>query len=380
MNLAPEPPLAPADARRIKREVALALALLFGGTGVLALLQLAVPAIAGATQLGLAILLFQIPERLLAKKIAPEGPAITFQIGPARAALALAGKAMLVVFPLFVLGFVGTYTLVLDRPVAFEASRLLRWGETLEWAPSAACGRAETLVWTQEDQLWIVPPNASHLRVQLAVGGHPVTAARTVLCRAPTSTASAAATANPAQPATGSAIQAGPDGTFVLPRGTGLWVQLGSDNDFALQLFDGPRLVPEGAIRLGATGATPSDDGRVDGARDLWWLLAAIVIHLGLVALPEEHFFRGYLLPRLDQICGRPRRLFGVPIGWGLILSSLAFALLHPILIPGPHRLLVFFPALLSGWLRAKSGKLGAPILVHAASNILLAIVSRMVG
>lgn len=379
MNLAPEPPLAPADARRIKREVALALLLLFGGTGVLAVLQLVVPAIAGATQLGLAILLFQIPERLLAKKIAPEGPGITFQIGPARAALALAGKAMLVVFPLFVVGFYGTYTLVLDRPVAFEPSRLLRWGESLEWAPSAACGRAETLVWTQEDQLWIVPPAASHLRAKLVVGGRPVTAARTVVCRVP-APASPAGTPAPAQPATGSAIQVGPDGAFVLPRGAGLWVQLGRENDFALQLFDGARPLAEGAIRLGATGVTPSDDGRVDGSRDIWWLLAAIVIHLGLVALPEEHFFRGYLLPRLDQIFGRPRRLFGVPIGWGLILSSLAFALLHPILIPGPHRLLVFFPALLFGWLCAKSGKLGAPILVHAASNILLAIVSRMVG
>jgi membrane protease YdiL (CAAX protease family) len=288
---------------------------------------------------------------------------------------------MLVVFPLFVLGFVGAYTLILDRPVAFEAARLLRWGEALEWAPAQACGRAETLVWTQEDQLWIVPPAASQLRATLAVGGRPVTAARTVLCRAaPPSAATSTRAAKLPQPATGSPIQAGPDGAFALPRGVGLWVQLGGENDFALQLFDGPRLLPEGSIRLGATGATPSDDGRVDGARDLWWLLAAIVIHLGLVALPEEHFFRGYLLPRLDQLCGRPRRLFGVPIGWGLVLSSLAFALLHPILIPGPHRLLVFFPALLFGWLRAKSGKLGAPILVHAASNILLAIVSRMVG
>jgi len=98
------------------------------------------------------------------------------------------------------------------------------------------------------------------------------------------------------------------------------------------------------------------------------------------VALPEEHFFRGYLMSRLDGLLGTPRRVLGVQVGAGLVLSALLFALLHPILIPGPHRLLVFFPALLFGWLRARQGALGAAILVHAMSNVLLAIVSRMYG
>ena len=175
-------------------------------------------------------------------------------------------------------------------------------------------------------------------------------------------------------------MHAQPDGTFALPVGSGLWIDLGHENRFDLRLADGGRVLARETIRLGANGASPGDDGQVGGVRDLWWLLAAIVIHLGLVALPEEHFFRGYLLPRLDALFGRPRRLFGVPVGWGLVFSSLAFALLHPILIPGAHRLLVFFPALLFGWLRARSGNLGAAILMHAASNILLAIVSRMVA
>ena len=105
-----------------------------------------------------------------------------------------------------------------------------------------------------------------------------------------------------------------------------------------------------------------------------------LIVHLGLIALPEEWFFRGYLQGRLDQLWGTPWRVLGVDMGWGLIVAAFAFAALHPILIPGFHRLLVFFPALLFGWLRARSQHIGAAVLIHALCNLLLAIVSRMYG
>ena len=122
------------------------------------------------------------------------------------------------------------------------------------------------------------------------------------------------------------------------------------------------------------------EGGRLDSSHGPWWILTFIIVHLGLVALPEEWFFRGYLQTRLDQRLGTPWRLFGVAIGPGLVLAALAFALLHPILIHGFDRLLVFFPALIFGWVRARTGNIGAAVVVHAACNLLQAITASMYG
>lgn len=344
-----------------------ALAIVFGGTGVLAVIQAVVPATASYMQVGLAFLLLQTPTWVMPRGTAPEALGVTFAIGDWRRGLRLGGLAMLIVFPLFVGGFHLAYTALLDRPVDWRADKLLRWEEALEQAPPRACGRAEASVFTQDDQLWIVAPAQAELTVRLETrGGKP--AARTIRC------------APGAGPRVDEVARPGPDGTWHLERGVGLWVALADRHDFHLTLTEHGKLVPAERIRLGAKGSAASDDGTVEGSRDLLWLLAYIIIHLGLVALPEEHFFRGYLMARFDRALGTPRTILGVNVGWGLVLAALFFALLHPILIPGGHRLLVFFPALLFGWLRQRQGALGAAILVHAMSNVLLAIVSRMYG
>jgi len=43
----------------------------------------------------------------------------------------------------------------------------------------------------------------------------------------------------------------------------------------------------------------------------------------------EEIFFRGYIQSRMDQAFGRPWRSFGFEVGWGLVVSSLLFGLVH---------------------------------------------------
>lgn len=90
-----------------------------------------------------------------------------------------------------------------------------------------------------------------------------------------------------------------------------------------------------------------------------------------VVALPEELFFRGYLLQRLEARFPPSRQLAGAPVGWALLLSAALFALGHVLVDFNPQRLAVFFPALVFGWMRARTGSLAAGAAFHALCNLL---------
>jgi membrane protease YdiL (CAAX protease family) len=84
--------------------------------------------------------------------------------------------------------------------------------------------------------------------------------------------------------------------------------------------------------------------------------------HLAFAALPEEYLFRGVLQPALAR--GRP--------WWvGALAASALFALPHVAFERVPARALVFFPGLVFGWLRERTGSLAAPIFFHALCNAL---------
>ena len=90
-----------------------------------------------------------------------------------------------------------------------------------------------------------------------------------------------------------------------------------------------------------------------------------------VIALPEEAFFRGWLQTRLDAVWPPTRRLLGVLVGPSLVVTSVVFALAHVATQPHPARLAVFFPSLVFGWLRGKTGGIGASIVFHAGCNLL---------
>jgi membrane protease YdiL (CAAX protease family) len=91
---------------------------------------------------------------------------------------------------------------------------------------------------------------------------------------------------------------------------------------------------------------------------------------LVVVAIPEEVFFRGYLMERLEQVWPPTKNLFGAKVGWALLVSSALFALGHLLVIPNPQRLAVFFPALVFGWMRARTGSIAAGATFHALCNV----------
>lgn len=93
--------------------------------------------------------------------------------------------------------------------------------------------------------------------------------------------------------------------------------------------------------------------------------------HLIVVALPEEFFFRGYLLGRLREAWPGGVRLGGVRLGPAVLVSSLLFALGHYLVDFVPARMAVFFPALAFAWLRERTGSIAPGVIFHALCNVL---------
>lgn len=96
-----------------------------------------------------------------------------------------------------------------------------------------------------------------------------------------------------------------------------------------------------------------------------------VLTHFIGVALPEEVFYRGFVQPRL----GYPKkwRIFGADVGWEIPVTSAIFALGHFAGEYDPLRLGPFFPGLVFGWLRARTGSVYGAVIFHALSNILSA-------
>jgi membrane protease YdiL (CAAX protease family) len=106
-------------------------------------------------------------------------------------------------------------------------------------------------------------------------------------------------------------------------------------------------------------------------------LYAISVTHLLLVALPEELFYRGFIQEKLRRALPGGVRLLGATFGPAIILTAALFALGHFVVDFRPMRLGVFFPALLFGWIKERTGTITAPMLFHAMSNIFMATLEK---
>ncbi len=101
---------------------------------------------------------------------------------------------------------------------------------------------------------------------------------------------------------------------------------------------------------------------------------------LMLVALPEEAFYRGYLQSRFDEALPPQWLVLGARVGPGLLITSAVFALGHLLTVRDPARLAVFFPSLVFGWLRARTGGVGASIGFHVLCNLFSEALGRGYG
>lgn len=100
-------------------------------------------------------------------------------------------------------------------------------------------------------------------------------------------------------------------------------------------------------------------------------LALRIVAQIAVVALPEELFYRGFMQTAWSRAPGRTVRVLGAELGPGFLRTQALFAVGHLVVLQ-PWRLATFFPGLLFGWLRARTGNVAAPVLFHALSNLLV--------
>lgn len=106
-------------------------------------------------------------------------------------------------------------------------------------------------------------------------------------------------------------------------------------------------------------------------------LAARVVIQVLVVALPEELFYRGWMQTAWARTApGRGVTVLGARLGAGFLWTQLLFAAGHLVVLQ-PWRLATFFPALLFGWLRERTGSVAAPVAFHALSNLFLATLER---
>jgi len=99
-----------------------------------------------------------------------------------------------------------------------------------------------------------------------------------------------------------------------------------------------------------------------------------------VIALPEEAFYRGYLQSRLDESWMPRWRVLGANLGPGWLVAAAVFAVGHVATVHSPARLAVFFPALLFGWLRARTGGIGASVVFHMLCNVYSQALGRGFG
>jgi membrane protease YdiL (CAAX protease family) len=109
-------------------------------------------------------------------------------------------------------------------------------------------------------------------------------------------------------------------------------------------------------------------------------LLKLVGYHLFFVALPEEFFYRGYIQTRLDEAFGHRWRIFGADLGWGWLLTCLVFAIGHSLVQVQWWHFAIFFPSLVFGWLRARTGGVMAGALFHAWCNITVGLLDGAYG
>lgn len=102
--------------------------------------------------------------------------------------------------------------------------------------------------------------------------------------------------------------------------------------------------------------------------------------HLFFVAVPEEFFYRGYFLTRLNEVFSRRWMILGVPMGPSALIAGLFFAFGHSVVTFQWWHFATFFPGLAFAWMRERTGGVMAGALFHAICNVSVVFLDHAYG
>ncbi len=114
---------------------------------------------------------------------------------------------------------------------------------------------------------------------------------------------------------------------------------------------------------------------------------ALVLVYLALMpGLNEELVYRGLLLGIANRISPPHRIILGARIGWGVLITSLLFGLLHGFWIEAGiaahfNLVVVFFNGLAGlayAWQRQRTGSLLFPILTHGVIDFFIVFVRML--
>ena len=125
-----------------------------------------------------------------------------------------------------------------------------------------------------------------------------------------------------------------------------------------------------GAIGIGVLdrlSIRPPLSGAVPRERWPMWIL----FQFGLVAVPEELFFRGYFLTNCLKLLRAVVKSGSSALEVaGVCLSAGVFAVAHVLILGSAASIFTFFPGLIFAWLFLRCGSLAPSVLLHGAANI----------
>lgn len=128
---------------------------------------------------------------------------------------------------------------------------------------------------------------------------------------------------------------------------------------------------------------TPLTSGQTFGKA-----ISVLIFYLFFLGPGEEIFFRGYVQSRLNAAFDRHYKFFNVSWGWGIIITSILFGLMHFLnfasLFAGKldlkwwWGLSTFFWGLIFGFVREKTGSIIAPAILHGLSQAIAYTFTRV--
>jgi len=101
----------------------------------------------------------------------------------------------------------------------------------------------------------------------------------------------------------------------------------------------------------------------------------SLAFQLTMPSLNEELFFRGLLPVVIDKCFGVSRNVFGAQMGWGAVISSVMFGLVHGLSLDGGISVdwvacaIPGLIGLVGCWIVGKTKSLLGPILMHSHGN-----------